>query len=199
MRRFSSALAFRNIRRCKLSFGICFLFYVIFVLNGYLKDGVLPHIEEESRNNLEKPDLANRRHNRNLQHLLPQEVIVGRKRKVLKSITVRGSSSALERSQNKNSTNSKEEDLSLYKNKLTSKGNEPHTYVNLNSNGTRINPVTKRLPSAIIIGVKKGGTRALLEFLRAHPNIRATGPEPHFFDKNYDKGLEWYRYVYGTK
>ncbi|XP_056431552.1 heparan sulfate glucosamine 3-O-sulfotransferase 3B1a [Gadus chalcogrammus] len=52
---------------------------------------------------------------------------------------------------------------------------------------------TKKLPGAIIIGVKKGGTRALLEFLRVHPDIRAVGAEPHFFDRNYDKGLEWYR------
>ncbi|XP_018407839.1 PREDICTED: uncharacterized protein LOC108783708 [Nanorana parkeri] len=51
----------------------------------------------------------------------------------------------------------------------------------------------KRLPQAIIIGVKKGGTRALLEALRAHPDVRAVGVEPHFFDRNYDKGLEWYR------
>ncbi|CAL8303712.1 unnamed protein product [Merluccius merluccius] len=52
---------------------------------------------------------------------------------------------------------------------------------------------SQRLPQAIIIGVKKGGTRALLEFLRAHPDIRAVGAEPHFFDRNYHKGLEWYR------
>uniref|UniRef100_A0A672Y9G0 Sulfotransferase n=1 Tax=Sphaeramia orbicularis TaxID=375764 RepID=A0A672Y9G0_9TELE len=52
---------------------------------------------------------------------------------------------------------------------------------------------SKRLPQAIIIGVKKGGTRALLEFLRLHPDIRAVGAEPHFFDRNYDKGLDWYR------
>ncbi|XP_061893133.1 heparan sulfate glucosamine 3-O-sulfotransferase 3B1a [Entelurus aequoreus] len=50
-----------------------------------------------------------------------------------------------------------------------------------------------KLPQAIIIGVKKGGTRALLEFLRLHPDVRAAGAEPHFFDRNYDKGLEWYR------
>eukprot|EP00106_Octopus_bimaculoides_P001711 XP_014769153.1 PREDICTED: heparan sulfate glucosamine 3-O-sulfotransferase 6-like [Octopus bimaculoides] len=53
--------------------------------------------------------------------------------------------------------------------------------------------VSKKLPQAIIIGVKKGGTRALLEFLRLHPDIRAPGPEPHFFDRHYTKGLEWYR------
>uniref|UniRef100_A0AAV2LKJ0 Sulfotransferase n=1 Tax=Knipowitschia caucasica TaxID=637954 RepID=A0AAV2LKJ0_KNICA len=52
---------------------------------------------------------------------------------------------------------------------------------------------SKKLPQAIIIGVKKGGTRALLEFLRVHPDIRAVGAEPHFFDRNYDNGLEWYR------
>lgn len=52
---------------------------------------------------------------------------------------------------------------------------------------------TKRLPNAIIIGVKKGGTRALLEFLRIHPDVRAFGAEPHFFDRFYDRGLEWYR------
>lgn len=52
---------------------------------------------------------------------------------------------------------------------------------------------SKKLPQAVIIGVKKGGTRALLEFLRLHPDIRAVGAEPHFFDRNYDKGLEWYR------
>uniref|UniRef100_A0A8D0EAK8 Sulfotransferase n=1 Tax=Salvator merianae TaxID=96440 RepID=A0A8D0EAK8_SALMN len=51
----------------------------------------------------------------------------------------------------------------------------------------------KRLPQAVIIGVKKGGTRALLEFLRVHPDVRAAGAEPHFFDRNYDRGLAWYR------
>ncbi|XP_070708340.1 heparan sulfate glucosamine 3-O-sulfotransferase 3A1-like [Pempheris klunzingeri] len=50
---------------------------------------------------------------------------------------------------------------------------------------------SKKLPQALIIGVKKGGTRALLEFLRVHPDIRAVGAEPHFFDRNYENGLEW--------
>ncbi|XP_051959136.1 heparan sulfate (glucosamine) 3-O-sulfotransferase 3-like [Xyrauchen texanus] len=51
----------------------------------------------------------------------------------------------------------------------------------------------RRLPHALIIGVKKGGTRALLEFLRLHPDIRALGSEPHFFDRHYARGLSWYR------
>ncbi|CAH2106167.1 unnamed protein product [Euphydryas editha] len=53
--------------------------------------------------------------------------------------------------------------------------------------------LTKRLPDALIIGVKKCGTRALLEFLRLHPDVRAAGSEVHFFDKYYHKGFEWYR------
>lgn len=54
---------------------------------------------------------------------------------------------------------------------------------------------TKRLPNAIIIGVKKGGTRALLEILKIHPSIRACSSEVHFFDRdeNYEQGLDWYR------
>lgn len=52
---------------------------------------------------------------------------------------------------------------------------------------------SRRLPHALIVGVKKGGTRALLEFLRLHPDIRALGSEPHFFDRHYGRGLTWYR------
>lgn len=64
-----------------------------------------------------------------------------------------------------------------------------------NSNSISIanNFGSKKFPQAIIIGVKKGGTRALLEFLRIHPDVRAVGSEPHFFDRFYDRGLEWYR------
>ncbi|XP_015520851.1 heparan sulfate glucosamine 3-O-sulfotransferase 6 [Neodiprion pinetum] len=52
----------------------------------------------------------------------------------------------------------------------------------------------RQLPVALIIGVKKGGTRALLEFLRLHPDIRAAGSEVHFFDRHYSKGFHWYRH-----
>ncbi|XP_065342321.1 heparan sulfate glucosamine 3-O-sulfotransferase 6-like isoform X1 [Cloeon dipterum] len=51
----------------------------------------------------------------------------------------------------------------------------------------------RRLPQALIIGVKKCGTRALLEFIRVHPDIRAAGSEIHFFDRFHDRGFEWYR------
>jgi len=52
---------------------------------------------------------------------------------------------------------------------------------------------TRKLPEALIIGVKKGGTRALLEFIRVHPDVRAAGSEVHFFDRFYKRGFEWYR------
>ncbi|XP_066530901.1 heparan sulfate glucosamine 3-O-sulfotransferase 2 [Hoplias malabaricus] len=62
------------------------------------------------------------------------------------------------------------------------------------SNGTSAQRYgNKKLPNALIVGVKKGGTRAVLEFIRIHPDVRAVGTEPHFFDRNYDKGLDWYR------
>ena len=53
----------------------------------------------------------------------------------------------------------------------------------------------RRLPGCLIIGVRKGGTRALLEFLNLHPSIQAEKREMHFFDDddNYNKGLDWYR------
>ncbi|KAL1116335.1 hypothetical protein AAG570_005830 [Ranatra chinensis] len=51
----------------------------------------------------------------------------------------------------------------------------------------------RRLPDALLIGVKKSGTRALLEFLRLHPDVRAAGSEIHFFDRHYHKGFNWYR------
>lgn len=62
-----------------------------------------------------------------------------------------------------------------------------------NIHGASEMTLTRKLPNAIIIGVKKCGTRALLEYLRLHPNVKATGPEPHFFDRYYHLGLEWYR------
>lgn len=51
----------------------------------------------------------------------------------------------------------------------------------------------RHLPDVLIIGVKKSGTRALLEFIRLHPDVRAAGCEVHFFDRHYGRGLHWYR------
>uniref|UniRef100_A0A8C3JQY9 Sulfotransferase n=1 Tax=Calidris pygmaea TaxID=425635 RepID=A0A8C3JQY9_9CHAR len=54
---------------------------------------------------------------------------------------------------------------------------------------------SRQIPQTIIIGVRKGGTRALLEMLDIHPNIVVAATEVHFFDwdENYVKGIDWYR------
>ena len=58
-----------------------------------------------------------------------------------------------------------------------------------------LQPASRKLPGAIIIGVKKGGTRALLNMLKIHPSIQTATGEVHFFDRNstYKKGLQWYK------
>ena len=52
----------------------------------------------------------------------------------------------------------------------------------------------KRFPTAIIIGVKKGGTRALLTMLELHPSVVTAHHEVHYFDydENFQKGVESY-------
>ncbi|XP_046366422.1 heparan sulfate glucosamine 3-O-sulfotransferase 5-like [Haliotis rufescens] len=52
----------------------------------------------------------------------------------------------------------------------------------------------QRLPQCIIIGVRKCGTRALLEFMDLHPTVEIAQEEVHFFDDrdNYGQGLSWY-------
>ncbi|RWS26721.1 heparan sulfate glucosamine 3-O-sulfotransferase 5-like protein [Leptotrombidium deliense] len=61
--------------------------------------------------------------------------------------------------------------------------------------GGHVYRIHRRLPQCIIIGVRKGGTRALLEFLNIHPSVQKASDEVHFFDDDskYELGLEWYR------
>lgn len=53
----------------------------------------------------------------------------------------------------------------------------------------------QRLPDVINIGSKKSATTPLRFFLSFHPDIvnTLTGRSVEFFDKNYHKGIEWYR------
>ena len=51
----------------------------------------------------------------------------------------------------------------------------------------------QRHPTVIILGVKKAGTRALLDILRMHPKVVGAIEEIYFFNGHYHKGLEWYR------
>lgn len=63
------------------------------------------------------------------------------------------------------------------------------------SSKVHFSKTNRHLPQAIIVGVRKCGTRALLEMLFLHPQIQKAAGEVHFFDRddNYGKGLEWYR------
>jgi sulfotransferase family protein len=58
------------------------------------------------------------------------------------------------------------------------------------------------LPSVLIIGAQRAGTTSLFELLRDHPDFCAPRSaygsiqwpkELHFFDENFDRGLDWYR------
>jgi hypothetical protein len=50
-----------------------------------------------------------------------------------------------------------------------------------------------RLPDFLVIGAMRSGTSSLARYLRAHPSIcLATQKEVHFFDRNFDRGIEWY-------
>ena len=92
---------------------------------------------------------------------------------------------------------------------LTSTANtEPsdRTTKSSNESKTKARPIKKaihseiasdlkpRLPQCLIVGVRKAGTRALLEYLSLHPSIVASKKETHFFDsdENFKKGLSWY-------
>jgi len=51
------------------------------------------------------------------------------------------------------------------------------------------------LPDFIIIGVQKGGTSSLFDYLLQHPKIiPGYKKEVKFFDGNFQRGLDWYRY-----
>jgi hypothetical protein len=55
------------------------------------------------------------------------------------------------------------------------------------------------LPDFIIIGTQKGGTTSLYNYLAGHPCVIPAGrKEVHYFDTNFDKGLNWYRAWFPT-
>jgi hypothetical protein len=48
-------------------------------------------------------------------------------------------------------------------------------------------------PSFIIIGAQKAGTTSFYEYLSYHPQfVKAYTKEVHYFDINYNKGIQWY-------
>lgn len=54
-------------------------------------------------------------------------------------------------------------------------------------------PIARKMPEFLIIGAQKGGTTSLYDYLIQHPQIiSAFRKEIHYFDKNYEKGMNWY-------
>ncbi|RUS88766.1 hypothetical protein EGW08_003483 [Elysia chlorotica] len=72
--------------------------------------------------------------------------------------------------------------------------NEVHVYPSDRYEADPTQERIKRFPTAIVIGARKGGTRAVLRFVDLHPDVVTSKREPHFFDREYEQGLEWYRH-----
>ncbi|XP_069110326.1 heparan sulfate glucosamine 3-O-sulfotransferase 1-like [Argopecten irradians] len=53
----------------------------------------------------------------------------------------------------------------------------------------------QRLPTCLIIGVKKAGTGAMVQYLKLHPDIVVADRELNFFDyeRNYNLGFDYYK------
>ncbi|XP_076647958.1 heparan sulfate 3-O sulfotransferase-B [Halictus rubicundus] len=154
---------------------VCFLVILIWIFlidNSLLLAGLSgkPTLQK-SRNSIS----STQTHNENLDHLYTKE------------------SSLINDIGSRHSKLSKLQMVSLWTGNGSVRGNttSPRKYQILRQQGLM---PSKQLPTALIIGVKKGGTRALLEFLRLHPAIRAAGSEVHFFDHHYVKGFHWYRH-----
>jgi hypothetical protein len=59
--------------------------------------------------------------------------------------------------------------------------------------GVDSEPDTGTLPDFVIIGAQKGGTDFLYHLLTHHPLVESAAfKEVHFFDRHFDKGVEWY-------
>lgn len=170
-----------------ITFGVCFTFCTIVL--GSLASVFSGDDIDDAQTKFFRDLNYISRHNRNLQNSLPQNDVVRRLQVPLKLAGVSGNGDSSEQVRGQSLDHIYMDDEDSYRKYKTS---ENLKFEKGSGHGGKLNK-TKHLPQAIIIGVKKAGTRALLEYLRMHPNVKAPGPEPHFFDKNYDKGLKWYR------
>lgn len=61
-------------------------------------------------------------------------------------------------------------------------------------NPYRLSAFARMLPNFLIIGAGKSGTTSLFNYLLQHPRIKPPRKkEIHYFDVNYNKGLQWYK------
>jgi len=76
------------------------------------------------------------------------------------------------------------------------------TYMKKAARKTRVNYATNRvrvLPNFLIIGSQRAGTSSLFSYLRNHPAVVPSYvKEVHYFDRNYQRGVGWYRSFFPT-
>jgi hypothetical protein len=53
--------------------------------------------------------------------------------------------------------------------------------------------VTATLPNFVVIGAMRSGSTSLYKYLQDHPQVFMPRKEIHFFDRRFDRGLDWYR------
>ncbi|UOQ45394.1 sulfotransferase domain-containing protein [Halobacillus salinarum] len=57
----------------------------------------------------------------------------------------------------------------------------------------------RMLPNFLIVGVQKGGTTSLYNYLVQHPQVMSSNrKEVHYFDNNFSKGESWYKAHFPT-
>jgi hypothetical protein len=62
-----------------------------------------------------------------------------------------------------------------------------------------LNSSRRVLPDFIIIGAAKGGTTSLFNYLVEHPQVaEPLKKEVHYFDRNFHRGVNWYRMHFPT-
>jgi hypothetical protein len=64
----------------------------------------------------------------------------------------------------------------------------------------RLSSQRRKLPDFMIIGGQRCGTTSMYSYLVQHPDVApAFIKETHFFDRNYHKGVDWYRTYFPTQ
>lgn len=58
----------------------------------------------------------------------------------------------------------------------------------------RLSSRARNLPDLLIVGAMRSGTSALQTAVATHPEfVSPSRKEPHYFDLNYSRGIQWYR------
>ncbi len=169
--------------RFNKAFGVARGLKVFLNLRGGVTRGALPDVENVQRHKKQAQKLRNAR-----------KRIKQQREKIKKQAeTLRHSRRHIGRRKEK--LRSKDREIFQLKNELRAAKEQLASATN-GRPATRMagKSETGALPDFVIIGAMKGGTTSLYDLLTQHPNVqRAALKELHYFDDNFDKGIEWYR------